>query len=70
MELVDSNKSLGVYLTPKDLENELGINYNTQYKLRKDKAIPYTKVGGKIMYDKYKILKWLQNNSCEGVKKD
>lgn len=58
-----SNKVLDTYLTPKELEKELGISYSTQFKMRSNNAIPYIKLGGKIVYNKAEIIKWLENNS-------
>lgn len=58
-----SNKVLDTYLTPKELEKELGISYSTQFKMRSSGVIPYLKLGGKIVYNKAEIIKWLENNS-------
>lgn len=60
-------KVLGVYLTPKELEEELGISYSAQFKMRNSKILPYTRIGGRIVYNKIEIQKWLENNSYNKV---
>ena len=48
------------WLTPEDIENEFKISRSTQAKLRMNKKIPYSKIGGKIVrYSRDKINDWL-----------
>ena len=48
------------WLTPLDLEREIGLKLSLQAKLRMDKKIPYSKINGKtIRYSRTKINQWL-----------
>ncbi len=50
------------WLTPEDVENEFKISRSTQAKLRMNKKIPYSKIGGKIVrYNREKINQWLND---------
>lgn len=57
------------WLTPIELESELGISVGYQSKLRmkryqiKDNPLPFTKIGRKILYNRHKIEEWLENNT-------
>lgn len=48
------------WLTPMDLELELGIKISTQNKMRMSKRIPYSKIGQKVFYNREKINQWLE----------
>jgi len=50
------------WITPEQLEKELGITIATQNRLRSDRQIPFTKVGKYIKYNKQVINDWLLNN--------
>ena len=48
------------WLTPEDLEVEYGIKKSTQNKMRMRKAIPYSKIGAKVVrYNRERINQWL-----------
>lgn len=61
------------WITPKQLENELGITIRQQEKLRmkrKDidnaiKPIPYSKIGRNVIYNRAKINEWLLDNQVK-----
>lgn len=53
------------WMTPKDLEIELGFSHSTQARLRMDKKIPFSKIGSFIKYDRIEIDKWLENNKID-----
>jgi predicted DNA-binding transcriptional regulator AlpA len=53
-------ENLNEWLSPDELENEFGIKKSTQAKLRMKRAIPYSKIGTKIVrYSRSKINDWL-----------
>lgn len=55
------------WLTKDDLVNEFNITKSTQAKLRMERKIPYSKIGGRfIRYDRLEIDKWLENHKIEG----
>jgi len=63
VNIVKNKESLSEqWITPKQLEKELGITITTQNRLRSDRQIPFTKVGKYIKYNKQVINDWLLNN--------
>ena len=56
------------WLNPDELEAEFGIKKSTQALKRKQKAIPYTKQGNFIFYDRQKINQWLESHTVVDVK--
>ena len=55
---------LNRWLTIEDVEREYKFNRNTQYRMRKAKKIPFSKVGKKIRYDRIELDKWLEDNKA------
>jgi len=53
------------WLNTETLAQEFGIAGSTQAKMRKEKKIPYSKVGGFIFYSRKKIDEWLEQHSFE-----
>lgn len=51
------------WLRPSDLENEFGISKSTQAKKRSKKLLPYSKWGGIVLYDRYKIDEMFEEHS-------
>ena len=51
------------WLNPQELREEFGFSIPTQDRYRKEKAIPYSKVGRNIRYSRTKIHEWLQNHA-------
>ncbi|MCL4321989.1 MAG: helix-turn-helix domain-containing protein [Deltaproteobacteria bacterium] len=49
----------------KDVAGMLSMNENSIYKLVYRKAIPYTKIGGALRFDKDKIITWINQNSYD-----
>jgi len=49
------------WLRPKELEEEYGIPIETQDVMRKEKAIPFSKLGTIIIYNRSKINKWIES---------
>ena len=43
------------WLSPKEFEEEFGMSISTQEKKRSARLIPYSKFGGMIRYDRFKI---------------
>ena len=56
------------WLNPDELEAEFGIKKSTQALKRKQKAIPYTKQGNFIYYDRNKIDQWLESHTVVDVR--
>ncbi|MFW9627661.1 MAG: helix-turn-helix domain-containing protein [Sulfurospirillum sp.] len=54
--------SLKRWINPKEFREEFGISENVQSTLRKEKRIPFSKIGGFVFYDRTIIDKWLENN--------
>jgi len=53
------------WLTPQDLENQLGIKKSTQAKLRMKRLLPFSKFGKFIFYDRNEIDKYLMSHKIE-----
>ena len=51
------------WLTTNDFFLEFNFSISFQAKLRSKAAIPYTKVGRKIFYDRKEINAWLEDHS-------
>lgn len=50
------------WLTVEDFTNEFGMSKDTQVKKRASGVLPYSKLGGFIYYDRYKIDKLLEEH--------
>lgn len=58
---MDDNKR---WINPKEFAVEFGIKIHTQLKMRKERKIPFSKIGSKfILYDRLLIDKWLMAHS-------
>lgn len=53
------------WLNPDELLATFGIAKSTQAKMRKDRTIPYSKIGGFIFYNIEKIEAWIDAHSIE-----
>jgi predicted DNA-binding transcriptional regulator AlpA len=53
------------WINPGELAEMFGIAKSTQAKMRSDKTIPYSKIGGFIYYSVEKIEAWLEAHSIE-----
>ena len=51
----------------KEVAGMLSMNQASIYKLVYHKAIPYTKIGGAIRFDKDKIIAWINQNSYDMI---
>jgi len=51
------------FITVKELSRWIKISCSKIYALVTEKRIPYNKVGGKLLFDKQKILDWIQEQS-------
>jgi len=64
MTTKESNKNR--WLTIADVEREYGFSRTTQHKMRKEKIVPFSKIGDKqnspIRYDRLELDKWLEDN--------
>jgi len=50
------------WINPKVFREQFGISENVQSTMRKEKKIPYSKVGGFVLYDINLINKWLEKH--------
>lgn len=55
------------WLNTDELEAEFGIKKSTQALKRKQRAIPFSKQGNFIYYDREKINKWLESHTVVDV---
>ena len=55
------------WLSPTDLSNEYGFSKSTQSKLRMKKKIPFSKVGKKILYCRFSIDNWIEDNRIDVI---
>jgi len=55
------------WLNPKELYAEYGFTESNQGKLRMKRAIPFSKMGNYIRYDRIEIDKWIESNAVEVV---
>ncbi len=58
------------WINPKTFYEEFGMALSTQAKYRKEKKIPYSKIGGFVLYSRKKIYEWLEKHTVtntEGV---
>ena len=51
----------------KEVAGMLAMNQTSIYKLVYRKAIPYTKIGGALRFDKDKIITWINQNSYDNI---
>ena len=51
----------------KEVAGMLSMNQTSIYKLVYRKAIPYTKIGGALRFDKDKIIAWINQNSYDMI---
>ena len=49
------------YLTSKQVEQLLGIQYPALWKMNKDKRLTYRKVGGRLLYDYDEVHRFFTN---------
>ena len=50
------------WLNPKELEAEFGFSITSQNRWRREKTIPFSKVGSRVMYSRTEINDWLHSN--------
>lgn len=55
------------WLNPKELADEYGFTESNQGKLRMRRAIPFSKIGNYIRYDRNEIDLWIESNKVEVV---
>ncbi len=55
------------WLNPKELYEVYGFTESNQGKLRMKRAIPFSKIGNYIRYDRIEIDKWIESNAVEVV---
>jgi excisionase family DNA binding protein len=51
------------FLTVKELSKWIKLSISKIYSLVGNNEIPYTKIGGKILFDKTKIQDWIEKKS-------
>lgn len=47
------------WLNPKEFASEFGISIPTQDRMRRERTIPFSKIGRNIRYSRTKINEWL-----------
>ena len=50
------------WLNPQEFKDEFGFSIPTQDRMRRERNVPYTKVGRNIRYSRTKINEWLENH--------
>jgi len=50
------------WLSTKELEEEFGFSIPTQDRMRRERTVPYSKVGRNIRYSRTKINAWLEDH--------
>jgi len=50
------------WLTPAQLHSEYGISITKQNRIRREKKIPFSKIGNAIMYKRTEIEAWLDDH--------
>jgi len=50
------------WINPQELREEFGFSIPTQDRMRRERNIPYSKVGRNIRYSRTKLNEWLQNH--------
>jgi hypothetical protein len=55
------------WINPNEFAEMFGIAKSTQAKMRREKSIPYSKIGGFIFYSVEKIETWLDAHSIDQV---
>lgn len=63
----EKSKTNTEWLNPKEFSEEFGMALSTQAKYRSAKKIPYSKIGGFILYSRKKINEWLESHTFEAV---
>lgn len=53
------------WISPKQFFEEFDIALSTQAKMRKNKVLPFSKIGGFVFYDREKINKVFEEHSTE-----
>ncbi len=53
------------WLNTQQLMQEFGIALSTQAKYRREKKIPYSKIGGFVYYSRAKINEWIESHMFE-----
>lgn len=53
------------WLNVQQLKEEFGMAPSTQAKYRKEKKIPYSKIGGFVYYSRKKINEWLERHTFD-----
>lgn len=54
-------------LTTTDLERMFGVTRQTLARWRKDKGLSWTRIGGKVFYQRWQVLQFLQNSQIKAA---
>ena len=63
-----SNENVDDFLTVRDLAKWIKLSESHIYFLVNKNKIPFAKLGGKLLFDKDKIRKWIEQNSTNAPK--
>ncbi len=64
---IPSPHTSGEILTGKELQALLNISRTTLWKLRKEKNLPYSRVGKKYLYLRSEIFEWLKTQRDDSI---
>jgi len=56
-----------LWMTPEELEKELGITISAQTRMRAERKIPFYKIGKFIKYNKQEISEWIKSHKVEVI---
>ena len=56
-----------LWMTPEELEKELGITISAQTRMRAERKIPFYKIGKFIKYNKQEINEWILSHKVEVI---
>lgn len=55
-------ETLSTWLNPKTLEAEYGVSITKANRLRRERKIPFSKIGNAVMYKRVEIEAWLDEH--------
>ena len=59
--------TLKQWLTPEDVKKEFGLSIPTQHRFRKNKGMPFSKIGRAVRFNRQELDKWFLANQIGGV---
>jgi len=65
---MNKKEKLDEFLTVRELARWIKLSESHVYFMVNKKKIPFAKLGGKLLFDKEKIRKWIDKNSSNSIK--